>query len=115
MFTTDIIDATEAVRIGLAEYSVPVDGFDAEIDGPASRIAAQSGFSHRANKALLDATDGSPIDARLQWEVLEGTGRGPDHQERIAEFGSRRNPVLDLPAPTAAHGRDGACCHTREQ
>jgi enoyl-CoA hydratase len=87
MFTADMIDAAEAVRIGLAEYAVP--DLDKEIEELATRIAAQSPFSHAANKRLLDATDGRPLDAGLQWEVLEGAGRGPDAAERIAAFTRR--------------------------
>jgi enoyl-CoA hydratase/carnithine racemase len=86
MFTADMIDAAEAVRIGLAEYAVPADRFDAEIEALATRIAAQSPFSHAANKRLLDATDGRPLDAGLQWEVAEGGHAGPDALERINAF-----------------------------
>jgi enoyl-CoA hydratase/carnithine racemase len=86
MFTADMIDASEAVRIGLAEYVVAMDRFDAEIQSLAGRIAQNSAFSHAANKSLLDATDGLPLDAGLQWEILESRGRGPDMQERIAAF-----------------------------
>jgi enoyl-CoA hydratase len=89
MFTADMIDAAEAVRIGLAEYAVPAERFDAEIAALAERIVANSGFSHRANKRLLEATDGGPMDAGLQWEVMESEGRGPDMQERIAAFSQR--------------------------
>ncbi|MCW1381620.1 enoyl-CoA hydratase/isomerase family protein [Novosphingobium sp. KCTC 2891] len=90
MFTADMIDAAEAVRIGLAEYAVPLADFDAEIAALAQRIAAQSGFSHRANKRLLDATDGSPLDAGLQWEVMENEGHGPDFAERVAAFTGKK-------------------------
>ena len=90
MFTCDMIDAAEAVRIGLAEYSVPIADFDREIERLAGSIVANSGFSHRANKRLLEATDGWPVDAGLQWEVSEGEGVGPDMQERIRAFTSRR-------------------------
>jgi enoyl-CoA hydratase/carnithine racemase len=86
MFTADMIDAHEAVRIGLAEYSVPAAQFEAEIAALAGRIVANSPFSHAANKHLLDVTDGSPIDAGLQWEVMESRGVGPDMRERIAAF-----------------------------
>jgi enoyl-CoA hydratase len=89
MFTADMIDAAEAVRIGLAEYSVPVDRFDAEIEALAQRVIANSAFSHAAFKRLLDATDSDPLDAGLQWEVLEGEGVGPDMHERIAAFTSK--------------------------
>lgn len=86
MFTADMIDADEAVRIGLAEYAVPLERFDAEIEALANKIVANSGFSHAANKRLLEATDGGPLDAGLQWEVTESEGHGPDMQERIAAF-----------------------------
>lgn len=90
MFTADMIDAAQAERIGLAEYVVPLASFDAEIASLAARIAAQSGFSHRANKRLLAATDGLPLDAGLQWEVLENEGHGPDFAERVAAFTARK-------------------------
>ncbi|HEV2364058.1 MAG TPA: enoyl-CoA hydratase/isomerase family protein [Caulobacteraceae bacterium] len=86
MFTADMIDAAEAVRIGLAEYAVPLAGFEAEIEALASRIIANSLFSHAANKRLLEATEGGPLDAGLQWEVMETAGVGPDMRARIAAF-----------------------------
>ncbi|WP_214401790.1 enoyl-CoA hydratase/isomerase family protein [Pseudonocardia lacus] len=89
MFTADMIDATEAVRIGLAEYAVPAAGFDAEIEALATRIAANSGFTHAANKRLLEATDGDPLDAGLQWEIMENAGHGPDMHQRITAFSTR--------------------------
>lgn len=86
MFTADMIGAEEAVRIGLAEYQVPLADFDSEIEKIATRIAANSAFSHAANKRLLEATDANPLDAGLIWEVMESEGTGPDMQERIAAF-----------------------------
>ena len=90
MFTADMIDAAEAVRIGLAEYAVPRASFDAEIAALAGRIIANSAFSHRANKHLLEATDADPLDAGLIWEVMENEGVGPDMHERIAAFTGKR-------------------------
>ncbi|MEM8917252.1 MAG: enoyl-CoA hydratase/isomerase family protein [Pseudomonadota bacterium] len=90
MFTADMIAAEEAVRIGLAEYAVPADQFDSEIRTLGDRILANSAFSHAANKRLLEATDAGPIDAGLQWEVMETEGTGPDMQERIAAFAAKR-------------------------
>ncbi|PKP96313.1 MAG: enoyl-CoA hydratase, partial [Alphaproteobacteria bacterium HGW-Alphaproteobacteria-13] len=90
MFTADMIDAEEAVRIGLAEYAVPRADFDREIELLAERIIANSAFSHRANKRLIEATDAWAMDAGLQWEVTEGDGRGPDMQARIAAFTGKK-------------------------
>ncbi len=86
MFTADMIDAAEAVRIGLAEYAVATDRFEEETAALARRITANSAFSHKANKRLLDATDAMHLDAGLQWEVMEREGHGPDMHARIAAF-----------------------------
>lgn len=91
MFTAEMIGAEEAVRIGLAEYMVPAADFEAEITALAARITANSAFSHRANKRLLDTTDAMHLDAGLQWEVMECEGHGPDMQERIAAFTGKKN------------------------
>ncbi len=90
MFTADMIDAAEAVRIGLAEFMVPAAGFDTEIAAFTARITANSAFSHRANKRLLDSTDAMHLDAGLQWEVMECEGHGPDMHERIAAFTGKK-------------------------
>ncbi|MDJ0644237.1 MAG: enoyl-CoA hydratase-related protein [Erythrobacter sp.] len=86
MFTAQMFGAEEAVRIGLAEYAVPEAEFDGEIARLASEIAAQSHFSHAAIKRLLDRADGKSADEGLQREWMDGEGRGPDMQERIAAF-----------------------------
>lgn len=91
MFTAAMFGADEAVRIGLAEYSVPHDEFEAEIARLAGEIAAQSHFSHAAIKRLLDRADGRPADEALVREWMDGEGRGPDMQERIAAVMGRRD------------------------
>lgn len=83
MFTADMFGAEEAVRIGLAEYSVAQDEFESEITRLATQIASQSHFSHAAIKRLLDRADGKPADEALVREWMDGEGRGPDMQERI--------------------------------
>jgi enoyl-CoA hydratase/carnithine racemase len=91
MFTADMIDAREALRIGLTESVVGFDRFDEEIAALAARIAANSGFSHAANKRLLNVSDGLALDAGLQWEVMENEGVGPDMHERIAAFTGKKS------------------------
>ncbi len=86
MFTCETIPADEALRIGLAEQVVPVADFEAETEALARRILDNSSFSHAANKRLLEATDANPLDAGLQWEVMENEGVGPDMQDRIKAF-----------------------------
>ena len=64
--------------------------FEREIESLAKRIVANSPFSHRANKRLLEATDGGLLDAGLTWEVEHSEGVGPDMHARIAAFTNRR-------------------------
>jgi enoyl-CoA hydratase/carnithine racemase len=85
-FTAETIDAEEALRIGLAEHVFATEGFDAAVESLALQITANSPFSHAANNRLLQATDGMPLTAGLQWEVLECEGVGPDAPARIAAF-----------------------------
>lgn len=89
MFTADQISADEAHRLGLVEFLYADDVFAEEVASLSRRIVSNSSFSHAANKRLLDATDGRPLDAGLQWEVMESEGVGPDARERLSEFAER--------------------------
>ncbi|MCY4562914.1 MAG: enoyl-CoA hydratase/isomerase family protein [Gammaproteobacteria bacterium] len=89
MFTAAMISAEEACRIGLAESVFPDETFEEEVEALATQIVANSCFTHAANKRLLEATDANPLDAGLQWEVMESEGLGPDARERMAAFNQR--------------------------
>jgi len=90
MFTCRTYSGREAAEMGLANLCVPDAEFDARIAALAAQILENSWFSHRANKRLLLHTDGLPLEAGLAHEVYRGEGRGPDMQERIAGFSSKR-------------------------
>jgi enoyl-CoA hydratase/carnithine racemase len=86
MFTCETVPADEALRIGLAEQVFPIAEFEDATEALARSILVNSSFSHAANKRLLEATDADPLDAGLQWEVMENEGVGPDMQDRINAF-----------------------------
>jgi enoyl-CoA hydratase len=90
MFTCRTYSGREAAEMGLANLCVPDSEFDDQIAALSAQILANSWFSHRANKRLLLQTDGLPLEAGLAHEVYRGEGRGPDMQERIAAFSSKR-------------------------
>lgn len=89
MFTCRTYSGAEAAAFGLANMVVADEAFDAELDKLTTDIAANSSFSHAANKRLVLETDGLPIRAGLAHEVYRGEGRGPDMEARIAGFMSR--------------------------
>ena len=86
MFSCATVNADEAFRIGLCEAVYPLSSFNEDIAEFAKQVTNNSSFSHAANKRLLEATDGKPMDAGLLWESMETEGVGPDMEERIAQF-----------------------------
>lgn len=89
MFTAETVPAAEALRVGLCEAVYPEASFFADVEAFARAILKNSAFSHAANKHLLEATDADPLDAGLQWEVMENEGVGPDMRARIDAFMKR--------------------------
>ena len=86
MFTSRTYSGAEAAAMGLANFCVPDESFEAELNKLCQEILANSWFSHRGNKRLLIETEGLPLDAGLAYEALHTPGRGPDSQQRIAAF-----------------------------
>ncbi len=84
MFTCKTYSGAEATAMGLANFCVADEAFDAELEALCAPILANSWFSHRANKKLLVDTDGLSLKAGLAHEVFRGEGRGPDMEARIA-------------------------------
>lgn len=86
MFTAETVRAHAALQMGLCEAVFSDETFESDLRSFAAQILANSSFSHAANKRLLEATDSDPLDAGLQWEVMENEGVGPDMHERINAF-----------------------------
>jgi enoyl-CoA hydratase len=86
MFTGETLSADAAYAIGLCEAVLPEENFFDAVRSFVAPILANSAFSHAANKRLLEATDMRPLDAGLQWEIMETEGVGPDVRERLAGF-----------------------------
>ena len=90
MFTSRTVSAPEALGIGLIDGCVPDDRFEEEIAGLTSAILANSRFSNRANKRLLQATEGLALEEGLRFEREKSPGMAPDAQQRIARFSRRK-------------------------
>lgn len=90
MFTCRTYSGAEAAAMGLANACVADEDFETALADLAAGIAANSPFSHAANKRLLRESDGLPLAEGLAREVYRGEGRGPDMEARIAAFAARK-------------------------
>jgi len=90
MFTCRTYSGEEAAAMGLANVCVPDEAFGQALEDLAATVAGLSPHSQRANKRMLLETDGLPLAAGLAHEVFHSAGRGPDMEQRIAAFQSRR-------------------------
>jgi len=96
IFTADVIDATEAARIGLVNRVVPAAALDGEAMALATRLAAGAPLAVRytklaVNKLVKDALNVA-FDASTALELL--TFRSEDHQEALAALREKRPPVF---------------------
>ncbi len=89
IFTSRVVGADEAARIGLVNRMVPLDDFESTVTDVAGSIAASSPLALRWAKATID-TASSGGDARgveEQADLLLRGGR--DHMERFARATQR--------------------------
>ncbi len=89
MLTGRLYAGQEAAAIGLVNLCVPDERFDEEVEGLARSVLANSWFSNRANKRLVDATDGMSLADGLRYEIENSPGIAPDAPERMSRFGSK--------------------------
>jgi enoyl-CoA hydratase len=90
MMTCSAYSGEEARAMGLVNYCVPDERLDAELAKLCATIRQNSSFSHRGTKQLLSETDGLPLAAGLAYEIYRTPGVGPDMQQRIEAFLSRK-------------------------
>jgi len=86
MFASLTYSGEQAAAMGLVNVCVADDQLDQEVERIARAILANSWFSNRANKLLVDETDGMHIKDGLRFELMENRGIAPDAAERMAGF-----------------------------
>lgn len=94
MLTGDLVDAEEALRIGLANRVVPVEGFEAAARDYLSKLAAGAPLVHQAVKKCVQAAATSTLDAALDAELQNQIRllQSKDFFEGIAAFFQKRPP-----------------------
>jgi len=93
-FTTDIIGAREAERIGLINRVVPAGVLEAETFALARRIAQGPPRALALTKALLERAWSLDLASALEWEALAQGWMiaSEDHREGLAAFFEKRAP-----------------------
>jgi enoyl-CoA hydratase len=86
MFSSRLIAADEALRIGLVDVVVPAGSLTDEVNAYAQTVAANSPYSHQVCKQIIEATDGFRIHEGLDYEYTNSPGACNDMAERIASF-----------------------------
>ena len=86
MFSSRLIEADEALRIGLVDQVVPAGSLTDEVNKYAQAVAENSSHSHQVCKKIIEATDGFRIHEGLDYEYTNSPGACRDMAERLASF-----------------------------
>lgn len=98
LLSGDIIDAPEALRLGLGSQVLPVESFWDRVEAFALQVAGLSQFSAQGHKALIDAlASGSPAVDRLSAAWQEEMTRSGDAAIGVAAFLAKTRPDFTWP------------------
>ena len=89
MFSGRVVDGDEAVAIGLANRCVADENLLEESIAMAKSFLENSWFTLRSDKLLINGGLDNTLQDGLLWERNHSPGRGPDMEERIANFGKQ--------------------------
>lgn len=93
LYTAMLIDAAEALRIGLVEEVA--DGLVAAVEAFAAAVIAASPHSQRASKAIIRRIlDGINDDDAQSEGDFAAAFTGPDFAEGVSAFMTKRKPVF---------------------
>ena len=93
-FTADVVEAAEALRIGLVNRVVPAAELEAQTLTLARRIAEGPPRVHAMAKSLLNRSLALDLETSLAWEALaQGMMiESEDHREGLTAFFEKRPP-----------------------
>jgi enoyl-CoA hydratase/carnithine racemase len=90
MLTGRVITGAESAAIGLSNECVPDAGLEERSQELARQIAANSWYTLRADKKLVNEGQHHTLAAGLAYERANSTGATPDTLTRLKEFGSKK-------------------------
>lgn len=86
MMTARVVEAPEAVDLGLVDLLAPSGELAAVVGAFAGELLANSWFTNVETKRLLIETDALSLADGLAYEQAHHPGRAPDWRERIERF-----------------------------
>ena len=89
MFSGRVVNGSEAVTMGLANRCVADELLLEETISMAKGFLENSWFTLRADKMLINGGLDNTLHEGLLWERSNSPGRGPDMEERLANFGKK--------------------------
>lgn len=94
LLTNRVIDAPEALAIGIASRVVPDDEVEATVAGIAQELAQGPTDAYRGTRRLLDDAVHRGLGEHLDAEAasIAASAAGPEGQEGIAAFLGKRTP-----------------------
>lgn len=84
IFASRVYSGVQAAEMGLVNFALPDDSFDAGVAALCADILANSRRSNRAIKKLMLDTDGMALAPGVAWELHRSEGHGPDFAARLA-------------------------------
>jgi enoyl-CoA hydratase len=90
MLTGRTYSGAEAYAMHLANFCVPDDRFEAELEALSRTILSHSWYAHRVNKRALQESDGLPLHDAHALELFKEEGLAPDAPQRLAKFFAKR-------------------------
>ena len=94
-YTTDPVDAQEALRIGLVNRVVPHEELMSKTKELAARLAAGPTKAYGLTKRAIHSALGASLEQALEYEahLQEIAGRTADHREGVTAFIEKRLPT----------------------
>jgi enoyl-CoA hydratase/carnithine racemase len=86
MFASRTYSGREAEAMGLANFCVPDEAFEAEVQRFCSDVLGNSARSNREMKKLIRESEGLTLAAGIAWELHRFPGHGPDFEARLAKL-----------------------------
>ncbi len=97
LFTSELVDAARALRIGLVDEVLPADGLAARVETITLAVAERSRLTVAAAKEIID---GRADDDRIAWWQGQVRASG-EAREGVAAANERRPPRFTWTPPTA--------------